>query len=85
MMKTLAVVMAALAVVQALDCSTRVCPATHIIQPNKNTDYSACLGTDCPKCLVGPEWDARLKAMGKGDVARSFPHVSSSGTGLAPS
>ena len=72
MMKTLALVTAALAVVQALDCSKRKCPATHTIQPNKNTDDSACLGTDCPKCLVGPEWDARLKAMGKGDAARTF-------------
>ena len=72
MMKTLVVVMIALAVVQALDCSKhRKCPATHTIRPNRNTDYSACL-TDCPKCLVGPEWDARLKAMGKGDVARTF-------------
>ena len=43
--------MAALAIVQALDCSKRKCSVTYIVQPNNNTDYSAC----CPKCLVGPE------------------------------
>ena len=70
-MKTLAFVMAALAVVQALDCSKRKCPTTHNIIPDKKNRQLR-MHHGLPEVSRGHRVGHTPESDGKCDVTRAF-------------